>query len=276
MIRKTLVLGFFIFNGIISNGQMISHKDNYVLIDGYLYGNRIENSDKGTSVENRIYKPESIFTFNYKYIDNAGKEMFFIINNYGTWDFVETNQNEGNIIKDFKMEILNRNLRYNNPSFYQKGISFIIDKNITTTGLIENELNIWLHPPREYLFKILELNPFPYIKSPIEIGHTWEWKLKIGGQWGDKRWKEWTGNIENKYQYRIVGIEKLKTTLGTLDCYIVESQAVSELGITKLKSYFNERYGFVRLEYTNIDNSKIEMNLQNIQMQMIKFFKNSL
>lgn len=274
MIRKTLVLSFIIFNGIITNGQMVSHKDNFVLIDGYLYANKVENSDK--SIENSIYNPESIYTFNYKYIDKTGKEMFFKIQNFGTWDFVETNHNEGIIVKDFKMEILNHKMIYDNQSFYQRGISFIIDKNITTTGLIENERNIWLHPPREYLFKILQLNPFPYIKSPIEVGHSWEWKLKIGGQWGDKRWKEWNGNIENKYQYRIVGIEKINTIFGPLDCYIVESQAESELGITKLKNYFNEKYGFVRLDYTNIDNSKIEMNLQNIQMQMIKFFKNSL
>jgi hypothetical protein len=276
MMKKILILSFNIIIGLFACGQSISQKENLVLIDGYLYGNRIENSDKSKSIVNRIYKPESIFTFNYKYIDNAGKEMFFIINNNGTWDFVETNQNEGNIIKDFKLEILNRNIHYNNPSFYQTGISFIIDKNITTTGLIENELNVWLHPPREYLFKILELNPFPYIKYPLEVGNSWNWKLKIGSAWGDKRWKVWSGIIENKYQYSIVGIEKIKTIFGTLDCYIVEGQAESELGKTKLTSYFNEKYGFVRLEYTNIDNSKIEMNLQKVHIQMIKMFKNSL
>ncbi len=231
MIRKALALSFILINGLIANGQIVSHIDNVVLIDGYLYGNKVDYSTE--RLQSRIYNPESVYTFNYRYIDSAGKEMFFRIKKYRTWEFVEIDQNDGNIVKDFKMEILNRKLVYDNSSFYQTGISYIIDKSVTTTGLIENNRNIWLHPPREYLFQILELNPFPYIKSPFEIGHIWEWKLDIGGHWGDKRWKEWTGSIENKYQYCIVGIDKLKTPFGILDCYIIESQAVSELGTTK-------------------------------------------
>jgi len=144
------------------------------------------------------------------------------------------------------------------------------------TGLIENSKNIWLHPPRLKLFSILELNPFPNVKFPLEIGKSWSWNLKIGGQWGDKRWKEWSGNIENKYQYKIVGKEIMKTGVGSLECYVIEGQAESELGITKLISYFNKKYGFVKLDYTNIDNSKLEINLQGEEIQIINFFKPTL
>jgi len=47
------------------------------------------------------------------------------------------------------------------------------------SGTIENEGNVWIHPPRDNYFKIIELNPFPYIKAPYNIGAKWAWKLKI-------------------------------------------------------------------------------------------------
>ena len=269
--KKLLILCLSIIIEIHVYGQVISSKVDYVLFDGYLYANKIDESNK--SVSNSIYKSGRVFTFYYKYIDSKGKEMFFIVEKNEEWDFVETKRSEENVVKEFNLEVLKNNRLYRDLSCYQTNISYKISKNETTTGLIENEFNIWLHPPRGYLFRILELNPFPYIKSPIAVGNSWEWKLQIGAQWGDKRWKEWSGNIENKYRYKITGKEELSTNFGSIECYVVESQAVSELGVTKLKSYFNERYGFVRLEYTNIDNSKIEMNLQKAHFQVIDDLK---
>ena len=136
------------------------------------------------------------------------------------------------------------------------------------TGIIENEHNIWMHPPRNDLFRILEINPFPYVKNPYKpkIGEKWNWNMKIGDFWGDKRWLEWEGSIENKYTYKITGRKKLKTKLGKLDCYVVESEAVSRIGKTYLTSYFNTTHGFVKLDYTNIDGSKIVIEMAETKM----------
>jgi hypothetical protein len=166
-------------------------------------------------------------------------------------------------------------MNFTDPIYYQTCISYIFDKNNPynpKTGLIENERNIWFHPPREYLFQILELNPYPYIKYPLEIGHSWNWKLKIGDSWGDKRWKLWKGIVEFKYKYSIVAKKTIKTNLGDLDCFVIEGEAVSTLGKTKLTSYFNSRYGFVRFDYTNIDNSKLQIVLKSVSYPMFKFF----
>ena len=65
-------------------------------------------------------------------------------------------------------------------------------------------MNIWLHPPREGLFKILEINPFPYIKYPLEIGNSWEWDfLEPGSNWGDERWLTWNGTLDILCEYEI-------------------------------------------------------------------------
>ena len=127
------------------------------------------------------------------------------------------------------------------------------------SGAIENEANVWIHPPRDKYFKILELNPFPYAKAPYEIGTKWTWNLGIVDHWADERWKVWEGQIENEYDYEITNKRTLKTGIGEIECFVIESNAKSRIGETKLTAYFNTEYGFVKLDYTNIDGSKTNL-----------------
>lgn len=250
--------------------------DNLILLDGSLYANVI---DKSENLIHETYKRGSEITFSYKYTGRNGKQQYFVINKGNFWDFTSASNTSDNVIRDFKLKVLHENMNFNDPKFYQVAISYTLGKNkenSSTTGLIENEKNIWLHPPRDFLFEILELNPFPYIKYPFQIGHTWNWELEIGGQWGDKRWKEWSGNITNKYQYKITDKKTINTAIGLLECYIIESEAKSKLGTTKLISYFNELFGFVKLDYTNIDNSTIEINIKGFKKEMINMLKTGL
>lgn len=275
MKKLTLLLIILIINAS-AFCQPKKESENLILIDGYIYGNVI---DKSENLIHDTYKRGSEITFSYKYTDRNGKQQYFVINKGNSWDFTDASNTSDNVIRDFKLKILDRNMNFNDPKYYQVGISYIIEKNDVNpyiTGLIENEKNIWLHPPREFLFRILELNPFPYIKYPFKIGHTWNWDLEIGGQWGDKRWKEWTGNIVNKYQYKITDKKTIKTALGSMECYVIESEAKSELGTTKLTSYFNEQFGFVKLDYTNIDNSTIEIDIKGFKKEMINILKTGL
>jgi hypothetical protein len=128
-------------------------------------------------------------------------------------------------------------------------------------GSVENENNIWMHPPRDKYFRILELNPFPFIKAPYEIGNAWDWTLIVGSGWGDHRWKLWEGHLENQCKYVIKDKINLKTKLGEIECLVIESTASSSVGNTKLTSYFNAEFGFVKLDYLNIDGSKTKLEL---------------
>jgi hypothetical protein len=112
---------------------------------------------------------------------------------------------------------------------------------------------------------ILELNPFPYIKSSSQIGDQWNWELTISDSWSDKRWTEWEGKILNKFNYKITDIVNLKTKLGNFECYVVKGTATNRLGTTELISYFNEQYGFMKLEYTNIDKSQIIIEINKVE-----------
>ncbi|MDY3352366.1 hypothetical protein PG357_10280 [Riemerella anatipestifer] len=115
---------------------------------------------------------------------------------------------------------------------------------------------------RSNFFALLELNPFPYIKAPYKTGASWNWKLKIGDHWSDKRWLEWKGGIENIYKYKIREKKIISSKMGMIECYIIQAYAKSRIGKTELISYFSPTLGFVKLEYKNIDGSKTVIELE--------------
>lgn len=118
-----------------------------------------------------------------------------------------------------------------------------------------------MHPPRDKYFRILELNPFPFIKAPCEVGNKWEWELEIGSFWGDERWRTWEGSITNTYRYEITAEKTVNTEFGELEVYEITATASSRLGETGLTALFNPKYGFIDLAYQNIDRSRTVLEL---------------
>lgn len=221
------------------------------------------------SLDNVIYIPGKKHVLVYQYI-KEGKEYRFQSIGNKNWGLLECNSATDSAAKTIVFDVYNDNSI--NPYAHNLGQSplhFIyyngMDKRLPIqgfTGLVENEKNIWMHPPREFLFQVLELNPFPYIKFPVIKGRKWKWKLTIGSQWGNPLWQEWDGAIVNKYKYRIIDTDyRLQTAFGELSCAVVKSSARSRIGKTKATFFFHKTYGFVRFEYLNIDGSAIVLDL---------------
>lgn len=234
-------------------------------------GISIEKFDDSNKDENKynynneVFKVGSKFTYDFQHFTPENELQYFKVSeDKKSWSFVDENTVDEDIVKKVIIGTLNGNpMSQFDPNYYQTAISYRFKENtpFSMSGVIENEANIWMHPPRDQYFKILELNPFPYIKAPYEIGTKWNWNLQIGGQWGDKRWKTWEGNITNTYNYEITERKTIATSLGDLECLVVQSTAKSSLGTTALTAYFHEKYGFVKLDYTNIDRSKTLLEL---------------
>ena len=238
--------------------------------------------------DNKIYQADREFTFEFHYFDPQGKERYMryervpiqrhelteagdtITNTYYLPDFSFSDE------FDAKDSCVNRYLlkvacssRVFRKDYDQTVEEFYFPLNdqrsklpISTSGIVENERNLWMHPNRDCLFQILELNPFPYIQYPIKKGNTWKWSLSIGSQWGDERWKTWTGGIVNKYKYKITDTDcEVVTPMGTLSCVKVEAVAKSRIGKTYLTAYYNDTYGFVKMDNTNIDGSRLLVDL---------------
>ncbi|SMG38699.1 hypothetical protein SAMN05661096_02561 [Marivirga sericea] len=234
-------------------------------------GIMVEKFDSTIIDENRfnqnndIFKVGNSFKYDFEHRTTSGEIKYFKINpDYKGWDFADADDTDSLIVKSVVIQVLNGNpIAQFIPDYNQTALAYILIEGVpfSMSGAIENEANIWIHPPREHYFKILELNPFPYIKAPYEIGTKWNWNLTIGSSYADKRWKTWENTIENNYQYEITNKILLETPLGNLQCYVIESEAESRIGKTALTAYFHPKYGFVKLDYTNIDGSETKLEL---------------
>jgi hypothetical protein len=227
------------------------------------------------NLDNQIYKPGIEFKFSYQIIKNGDTLLVRVDKMHdtktSTWTFVKQQNADSLTIRYLSFKILEGygGLDQLFPDYSQT----IIQQNYYsanqllfegTTGLIENIHNIWLHPFRGKYFSVLEFSPFPYIKFPATTSFKWTWALNdISERWSDDRIIEYKGKQQSQYEYEITGTKNLNTAFGRLNCIVIEASARTSLGNTKLTSYFNKEYGFVSLDYLNIDSSIIKLELIN-------------
>lgn len=253
----------FVFSAILSAQQA------YELVP-YLGDLKVERFDTTSTDENwfnhnnRIYTVGSSFTYQYDYFTKDGKPQNFAYS-ADDWQFIEPKSNE---VQTVTMKIRSGRKPLSDwiPDYNQTVISYHLYNNtyFEMTGLIENEANIWLHPPRDGLYKILELNPFPSISYPLEIDRSWEWSLPVGSVYSDKRWAIWEGVIENKMTYKMTERKIKETIWGSLEIWIIEAEASNVIGKTSLKASFNDSLGFIEMNFVNIDGSSLAFKLVEV------------
>lgn len=212
---------------------------------------------------NNIYQPGSVFIYDYEIIKD--KKPLKLATNRGMFAYSEfklTPAKSDNVEVDNIHLIVqpvsngNRTNKNQTEIAYIQGPAF---SSMSSTGAVENESNVWIHPIRVGFFRSLETAPFPYIKYPLVIGKKWNDQMKIGENWSDELWGTWQGNLSLAYDFEITDKKKLLTDLGEIECYVVSSSAKSDMGVTNLTSYFSEEFGFVRLEYRLLNNLRVNM-----------------
>lgn len=231
-------------------------------------------ADSRYTDNNLTFKSGSSFLYSFKHISKEGEEFYFQHdplneNHFTSWLFVPADSVSTKTIQQVRITVKPglEPMINNSPDYDQTVIQYEYPLEegqsmfSSHSGVIENEENIWMHPPRDKYFRILELNPFPFIKAPYEVGNQWQWELEIGSFWGDERWKTWEGSINNKYQYEITDKKMINTSFGELEVYEISSTANSRIGETGLTALFNEKYGFINLDYLNIDGSRTVLEL---------------
>jgi len=227
-----------------------------------------ENIDQ----DNEIYKPGNVFVYDYEIIkDGKPHKLKSNTGMFARRSFALVPSDNDSIEVD-KIHLIVQPVKdADRTNENQTQISYLqepVYASIASTGVVENEQNVWMHPIRKGFFNSLETAPFPYVIKPLKVGMEWTDQMKIGQGWGDKLWGQWEGQLLQSYDYKVVGKEKLKTGMGKLDCYVIESTAKSNVGETKLNSYFSETYGFVRLEYNLLNDLKVNMWLSDAKTGM--------
>nr|WP_321354515.1 hypothetical protein [uncultured Draconibacterium sp.] len=142
------------------------------------------------------------------------------------------------------------------------GVDFLAAGN---TGVVENDRNVWIHPPRSSFFKVLNTCPYPYVQLPLSVGKTWSDKMKIGEQWGDPTWATWKKRLHMNLSYEVIGRENLGIDGKNYECFVVKSTSVSEIGKNELLFYFNKQLGFVKMEYDILNKIKVDLNLVDVK-----------
>lgn len=233
-------------------------------------------------VNNKIYNAGKTFVFTYYYLNPKGDTMLYrsvkperedFASIYKAWELVPRDSADAQtatqvsyrIIKglapfidfdrDFNKTVVEiQNLNAESKEVDQKDVN----------SLVENPANVWLPQPRTKLFRILELNPFPLIQMPLKKGKTWQWSHDVDEWWNDPRWGTWGGKVHNVCDYMITSKETLSTPFGALECWVVTGNTASNLGKSAIKTYFHEQYGFVKMEYANVNKSKLVQTLEKI------------
>ncbi|MFD1467328.1 hypothetical protein ACFQ48_03750 [Hymenobacter caeli] len=137
-----------------------------------------------------------------------------------------------------------------------------------SVGAVENKEEFWIHPPRYGRYRILELGPFPHIKLPAVPGGTWGWAVyPQAADYADLAWANWKDTLRVKFRYTLGSTVQLATPLGNLPCHRVQGTGTSRLGTTALEAYFHPAYGFVRLNYCNIDGSRVQLEMATVDMR---------
>lgn len=221
----------------------------------------IENSKVDRN--NKIYTLGKEFHFNFNITEKNTK--YFIENNSS--DFIELSNNiDSLVINEIRLTVIKPKI-FKRTNKKQTEIIYSYEpnpKSLSYTGLVENEKNIWIHPPRDGFFKSLETCPFPFIVLNKPVGFKWVDSMIIGNQWSNILWSEWEDSLLLEYEYEIIGNEKINSNFGEIDCVVIEAVANSRLGRSKLTSYFSEKYGFVELHYTLFNEIKIDIILTEV------------
>lgn len=133
-----------------------------------------------------------------------------------------------------------------------------------TTGFIENDSVIWLHPPRSNQYQYTYLSAYPEVQfRELKTGGNWKSQLFI--MRGFPNNEEFVGDVVNDFKVRGLVTDRVgEKTIA--NCWKIESvDTHSVLGESRSSFVFDEKYyGFVRMDFEYYNKMKISFKLKEI------------
>lgn len=123
-------------------------------------------------------------------------------------------------------------------------------------GITENVEKIWIHPIRVNQFSLTEIAGFPEVRLPLSINKKWNRSVTLGNfGWGD-----WC-NKTVLSDYTVVAKKSFNLDSNNIDCWEIESVSTFDGKINKHNFFFNEKYGFVQMNYEFYNEIKIQFEM---------------
>jgi len=122
-----------------------------------------------------------------------------------------------------------------------------------TTGIIENNKKVWIHPPRNNQYTLTEIAPFPDFRKNKNVGDSYSSITFMGKGLGP-----WNGE-KVKCNYSVTTIGKgIEDSLWTI-------KATSEFAgkINNCEFIFSDIRGFISMSYSFFNGDSMTMKLEN-------------
>lgn len=150
----------------------------------------------------------------------------------------------------------------NNPTINsQYPYANLWQKNIEQ-GIIENEEQVWIHPPRFNQYRFTQVCPYPEVQRPLYVDKEWFGGLQMYDGQGD--WDY----AQIKQRYKVIRHETLKLPFTKpSQCWLIQSESKFHLGHCFLDYYFHQEYGFVKMTYKNYINEILILELIDVTDQ---------
>ncbi len=206
----------------------------------------------------QVFKPCRQYIYQAKYWDSEynliSDELIWMMATGKGWEVQPELQDELKIQYDYDsskisfIESFNINLSLADREWSKK----------ETTGIIETESQIWMHPFRQNQYCFNEVAAFPQIILPMEEGKSWESKLNIHGGWGD-----WDNTILNT-TYQILNLETINIPFKKIDAWHVRAITIAAFGNSQHDFWFNEEFGFVKMIIKNYKGQFLAIELKEV------------
>jgi hypothetical protein len=188
----------------------------------------VEKLSKDFDNDNLIYIKGKVFRYNLSYIEGN------YFKNFNKVKFIEIFVQGG--VEPFVKSFPNYNQTVIKYSFYDANNKYIGSER---TGVIENETNLWLHPPRYDDLLILNTNSYPF----LTFEKKWLYELNV---------------TFNEVNTNVISVYKV---INEKDYLLIKTRTKSDLGDCSATFKYSPIHGFLEMNYTNFDNSQVILTL---------------
>ncbi len=207
---------------------------------------------------NIVFKPCRTFTYSAKYWDEGYNLISTsLVRMTITGNEAPTgreNEWEAIVQYQFDPETIPQIDKYNlNNDF--KGRAWITE---TVTTVKEDGYDTWITPFRDNQFAFTQVAPYPSVNLPLTTDKQWTSNLLIYGTWGD-----WD-NQQLISNYLSLDEEQIVLPFQTITTRHVTSYVDTDFGRSTHDFWYNNEFGFVKMQYKNYQGQLLIFELQSV------------